>query len=144
MADPSTFTESQDAADTSGVDRTATYRTIAWRVMPLLVVCYVVSFIDRTNIGIAQQGLERDLGFGPAVYGLGVTLFFAGFIVFEVPSSALLARLGARKALVRIMASWGVVTICTKVSAPVALTPSPTPWGSGPLGSSPTRASATS
>jgi MFS family permease len=77
------------------------------------VVCYVVSFIDRTNIGIAQQGLKRDLGFGSAVYGLGVTLFFVGFILFEVPSNALLAKIGARKTLVRIMATWGVVTIVT-------------------------------
>ncbi|MCR6484880.1 MFS transporter [Amycolatopsis sp. OK19-0408] len=96
-----------------GADRASTYRTIALRVMPLLVVCYVVSFIDRTNIGIAQQGLKRDLGFGSAVYGLGVTLFFVGFILFEVPSNALLAKIGARKTLVRIMATWGVVTIAT-------------------------------
>ncbi|MFJ9131306.1 MFS transporter [Streptomyces sp. NPDC102340] len=115
MADHSTFTPPHTPAGPSGVDRTATYRTIAWRVMPLLVICYVVSFIDRTNIGIAQQGLERDLGFGSAVYGLGVTLFFVGFILFEVPSSALLARLGARKTLIRIMASWGVVTIATSL-----------------------------
>lgn len=98
---------------TGGADRASTYRTIALRVMPLLVVCYVVSFIDRTNIGIAQQGLKRDLGFGSAVYGLGVTLFFVGFILFEVPSNALLAKIGARKTLVRIMATWGVVTIVT-------------------------------
>ncbi|MEV5544130.1 MFS transporter [Saccharopolyspora shandongensis] len=99
--------------DTAAVDRDATYRKIALRVMPLLVVCYVVSFIDRTNIGIAQEGLKRDLDFGPAVYGLGVTLFFVGFILFEVPSNALLGRIGARKTLVRIMSSWGVVTIAT-------------------------------
>ncbi|WP_190815316.1 MFS transporter [Saccharopolyspora pogona] len=99
--------------DTAAVDRDATYRKIAWRVMPLLVVCYVVSFIDRTNIGIAQEGLKRDLGFGPAVYGLGVTLFFVGFILFEVPSNALLSRIGARKTLVRIMITWGVVTSAT-------------------------------
>uniref|UniRef100_A0AAU3H873 MFS transporter n=1 Tax=Streptomyces sp. NBC_01401 TaxID=2903854 RepID=A0AAU3H873_9ACTN len=115
MADPSTSIEPQDAVDTSGVDRAATYRTIAWRVMPLLVICYIVSFVDRTNIGIAQQGLERDLGFDSAVYGLGVTLFFVGFILFEVPSSALLARLGARRTLVRIMVSWGVVTVGTSL-----------------------------
>ncbi|MFI6031670.1 MFS transporter [Amycolatopsis magusensis] len=111
MAEPPAAPERTDAA--AGVDRGATYRTIALRVMPLLVICYVVSFIDRTNIGIAQQGLKRDLGFGPAVYGLGVTLFFVGFILFEVPSNALLARIGARRTLVRIMASWGVVTIAT-------------------------------
>jgi sugar phosphate permease len=102
---------SEPDADT--VDRESTYRAIALRVMPLLVICYVVSFVDRTNIGIAQQGLERDLGFGPAVYGLGVTLFFVGFILFEVPSNALMARIGARRTLVRIMITWGLVTIAT-------------------------------
>lgn len=109
MADPSPATE-QAAGP---VDRPATYRAIALRIMPLLVICYIVSFIDRTNIGIAQEGLKRDLGFGPAVYGLGVTVFFVGFILFEVPSNALMARIGARKSLVRIMASWGVVTVAT-------------------------------
>ncbi|WP_370938223.1 MFS transporter [Amycolatopsis sp. cg13] len=110
MAEPSAVT---GAPATAAVDRKATYRTIARRVMPLLVLCYVVSYIDRTNIGIAQQGLKRDLGFGPAVYGLGVTLFFVGFILFEVPSNALLARIGARKTLARIMATWGVMTVVT-------------------------------
>jgi MFS family permease len=112
VAEPSAVT-GRPVPGTAGADRASTYRTIALRVMPLLVVCYVVSFIDRTNIGIAQQGLKRDLGFGPAIYGLGVTLFFVGFILFEVPSNALLARIGARKTLVRIMATWGVVTIAT-------------------------------
>lgn len=111
MAEHPAVTGRPPAAGTAG--RASTYRTIALRVMPLLVVCYVVSFIDRTNIGIAQQGLKRDLGFGSAVYGLGVTLFFVGFILFEVPSNALLAKIGARKTLVRIMATWGVVTIVT-------------------------------
>jgi sugar phosphate permease len=114
VAEPGPATEQRELPpDGHAANRAATYRTIALRVMPLLVICYVVSFIDRTNIGIAQQGLQRDLGFGPAVYGLGVTLFFVGFILFEVPSNALLARIGARKTLVRIMASWGVVTIAT-------------------------------
>ncbi|WP_410657321.1 MFS transporter [Amycolatopsis sp. lyj-112] len=112
MAEPPAVT-GRPETPVAGVDRASTYRTIALRVMPLLVVCYVVSFIDRTNIGIAQQGLKRDLGFGSAVYGLGVTLFFVGFILFEVPSNALLARIGARKTLVRIMATWGVITIVT-------------------------------
>lgn len=115
MAEPPAVTGHRDqaAADEPAVDRTATYRLIALRLMPLLVICYIVSFVDRTNIGIAQEGLKRDLGFGPAVYGFGVTLFFVGFILFEVPSNALLARTGARRTLVRIMGSWGVVTIAT-------------------------------
>jgi MFS family permease len=114
VADPSPATDQHAGPpDTGSVDRPATYRAIALRIMPLLVICYIVSFIDRTNIGIAQEGLQRDLGFGPAVYGLGVTVFFVGFILFEVPSNALMARIGARRTLVRIMASWGVVTVAT-------------------------------
>jgi len=95
VAEPPAVTgdQNQAPAGETEVDRTATYRTIGLRVMPLLVICYIVSFTDRTNIGIAQQGLKRDLGFGPAVYGLGVTLFFVGFILFEVPSNTLLARI---------------------------------------------------
>lgn len=92
------------------------YRKIAWRVMPLLLACYVVSFIDRTNIGIAQVRLEDDLGFSSGVYGFAVGLFFVGFILFEVPSNMLLARIGARKTLVRIMVSWGVVTMLTSLA----------------------------
>ncbi|WP_207945056.1 MFS transporter [Actinomadura rubrisoli] len=92
------------------------YRKIAFRVMPLLLLCYVVSFIDRTNIGIAQVRMEKDLGFSAQVYGLAVGLFFVGFIMFEVPSNMLLARIGARKTLLRIMVSWGVVTILTSLA----------------------------
>ncbi|MFE7422076.1 MFS transporter [Rhodococcus sp. NPDC057529] len=101
------------APDSGEVRRDGLYRKIALRVMPLLVICYIVSFIDRTNIGIAQVGLERDLGFSAAVYGLGVGLFFVGFILFEVPSNALLQRIGARATMTRIMVSWGAVTIAT-------------------------------
>ncbi|MBY3809758.1 MFS transporter [Rhodococcus fascians] len=93
--------------------RDSLYRRIALRVMPLLVICYIVSFIDRTNIGIAQVGLKRDLGFSASAYGLGVALFFVGFILFEVPSNAMLQRIGARATLTRIMVTWGLVTVGT-------------------------------
>ncbi|MGA9873651.1 MAG: MFS transporter, partial [Rhodococcus sp. (in: high G+C Gram-positive bacteria)] len=109
----------QAAADVADVQppldtmRDSLYRRIALRVMPLLVICYIVSFIDRTNIGIAQVGLKRDLGFSASAYGLGVALFFVGFILFEVPSNAMLQRIGARATLTRIMVTWGLVTVGT-------------------------------
>lgn len=99
--------------DHAGRDKAAVYKKVALRLMPLLVVCYLVSFIDRTNIGIAQLGLKRDLGFSEGVYALGVSLFFVAFIIFEVPSNALMARIGARKTLVRIMLFWGAVSVAT-------------------------------
>ena len=74
----------------------AIYRKIAWRLMPFILLAYVANYIDRTNIGIAQLALRTDLGFSDQVYGIGVGLFFVGFIVFEVPSNILLHRIGAR------------------------------------------------
>lgn len=99
--------------DVAEAEKKRTYRKVALRLMPLLVICYFVSYIDRTNIGIAQIGLQRDLGFSDAVYALGVSLYFVGFIIFEIPSNALMSRIGARKTIVRIMALWGLVTIAT-------------------------------
>jgi len=93
--------------------RDATYRKIAWRIMPLMVLCYVANYIDRTNIGIAQLQLRTDLGFSEEVYGIGVGLFFVGFILFEVPSNLLLDRIGARRTLLRIMVGWGLVSTLT-------------------------------
>lgn len=101
--------------------RDSLYRKVAWRIMPLLLICYVVSFVDRTNIGIAEVRLHADLGFSEGVYGLAVGLYFVGFILFEVPSNMLLAKIGARKTLVRIMIAWGVVTILTSLAATAPL-----------------------
>lgn len=108
------------ATEVSLTEKKRIYRKVALRLMPLLVICYFISFIDRTNIGIAQIGLERDLGFSEAVYALGVSCFFVGFIIFEIPSNALMSRIGARKTIVRIMMLWGLVTIATMfITGPV-------------------------
>lgn len=88
----------------------ALYRKVTLRVMPFLFVAYVVSFIDRINIGFAQLQMKGDLGFSDAVYGLGAGIFFLGYFVFEVPSNLLLHRIGARRTFVRIMACWGLVS----------------------------------
>ncbi|AJC21036.1 MFS transporter [Pandoraea pulmonicola] len=88
----------------------ATYRRIAWRILPLLFVCYIINYIDRANIGIAQIQFKADLHFSDLVYGIGAGLFFVGFLLFEVPSNLMLARMGARKTLLRIMTLWGAVS----------------------------------
>ena len=88
----------------------STYRKIAWRTLPLLFVCYIINYIDRANIGIAQIQFKADLHFSDLVYGIGAGLFFVGFLLFEVPSNLMLARMGARKTLLRIMTLWGAVS----------------------------------
>jgi D-galactonate transporter len=97
----------------SSADLSYVYRRVTWRIMPLLLLCYVVNYIDRVNIGIAKLQFSVDLGFNAAVFGLGAGLFFIGFLLFEVPSNLLLARIGARKTLLRIMVLWGLVSVLT-------------------------------
>jgi ACS family phthalate transporter-like MFS transporter len=99
--------------ESSSFDSSQVYRRVTWRIMPLLLLCYVVNYIDRVNIGIAKLQFSADLGFSAAVFGLGAGLFFVGFLLFEVPSNLLLARIGARKTLLRIMVLWGLVSVLT-------------------------------
>lgn len=88
------------------------YRKVAWRVIPFLFVCYVVSFLDRINIGFAQLQMKHDLGFSDAMYGLGAAIFYVGYVLCEVPSNLLLARFGARRTFMRIMLLWGIASTC--------------------------------
>jgi MFS transporter, ACS family, tartrate transporter len=81
------------------------------RLIPFLLVCYVVAYLDRVNIGFAAKSLGRDLGLSDAEYGLAAGLFFVGYLLLEVPSNLILARVGARRWIGRIMISWGVVSM---------------------------------
>jgi sugar phosphate permease len=84
-------------------------RRVTLRITPLLFVLYVACFLDRTNVGFAALQMNRDLGFSPAVYGLGAGVFFLAYAMFEVPANLLLVRFGARRWLARIAISWGAV-----------------------------------
>jgi ACS family phthalate transporter-like MFS transporter len=81
--------------------------------MPFLFTCFVLNYIDRINVGFAKLHFQDSLGFSDAVFGLGLSLFFVGYLLFEVPSNLLLARFGARKTISRIMVLWGLVSIAT-------------------------------
>ncbi len=90
------------------------FSRIAWRLMPLLFVSYVVAYIDRINVGFAKLHLREVLGvdervFG-SVYGIGAGLFFLGYFLFEVPSNLIMQRVGARAWIARIMVVWGIVS----------------------------------
>jgi MFS family permease len=85
-------------------------RKIAWRLMPLIIICYLFAFFDRINISFAKSALQTDLGLSNAAYGFGASLFVVGYVIFEVPSNLLLHRFGARRWIARIMISWGLAT----------------------------------
>jgi len=82
-----------------------------WRVVPFLLLCYIVSYLDRVNLSFAKLQFMQDLGFTEAAYGLGGGLFYLTYVLFEVPSNLYLQRLGARATLMRIMILWGVITV---------------------------------
>ncbi len=85
------------------------YAKVSWRIMPLLLVCYLIAYLDRINIGYAQLQMKQTLTFSDAAYGLGAGIFFIGYFLFEVPSNLMLEKIGARKTLLRIMFCWGIV-----------------------------------
>jgi MFS family permease len=95
-----------------GADRSresdAVYGRIFWRIMPFLVLVYVIAFIDRSNVGVAKLQFTGDLGFSEAVYGFGSGIFYLGYLLLEIPSNLYLARVGLRRTLVRIMILWGL------------------------------------
>jgi len=88
-----------------------TRRRIAVRLLPFVMVMYLVCQVDRTNVAFANLRMSTDLGFADRVYGLGVGMFFIGYVLFEVPGAIIVERWSARKWLARILISWGLITI---------------------------------
>ncbi|WP_438279490.1 MFS transporter [Pseudomonas alabamensis] len=86
----------------------AIVRKVAWRLMPLIMICYLFAFFDRINISFAKFQLQADLTLSDTAYGLGAGLFVVGYVLFEVPSNMMLYKVGARRWIARIMMSWGV------------------------------------
>ncbi|MCX4163175.1 MULTISPECIES: MFS transporter [Paraburkholderia] len=88
-------------------------RKAAWRLIPLMTVCFVLNYIDRTNIGFAALTMNRDLRLSTEMFGWGAGILFFGYCFFEVPSNILLYRFGARIWLARIMITWGLLSAAT-------------------------------
>jgi ACS family tartrate transporter-like MFS transporter len=108
------------AAPTHSVEA-KTIAKVSWRLLPLIVVSYFVALMDRSNVGFAALGMNRDLGFSAYVYGWGAGIFFLGYFLFEVPSNVILERVGARTWIARIMISWGLVAgAMAFVSGPIS------------------------
>lgn len=91
-------------------------RTIAKvtrRLVPLLILCYFIAYLDRVNVAFAGPSMMNDLSFTYTVFGAGAGIFFIGYVLFEVPSNLALARFGARKWIARIIFSWGLLSAAT-------------------------------
>ena len=87
-----------------------TYKKVFWRIVPFLMLCYVIAYLDRINVGFAKLQMSQDLAFSETVFGLGAGIFFIGYFLFELPSNMLLHRIGARIWIARIMITWGLLS----------------------------------
>src|ERR1700749_2907401 len=83
---------------------------VMWRLIPFLIVCYFVAYLDRVNVGFAKLHMNQALCFSEAAFGLGAGLFFIAYFLFEIPSNIFLERVGARVWIARIMITWGIVS----------------------------------
>jgi ACS family tartrate transporter-like MFS transporter len=96
------------AISTDDIARIATLKA-SWRILPLLGLGYLMSYIDRVNVSFAATQMNADLGFSASVYGFGSGLFFLSYALFEVPSGMVVTRVGPRRWIARIMLTWGLL-----------------------------------
>src|SRR3954449_3665519 len=94
----------------SAEPRELALRKISLRLIPFLFVLYVVAWLDRVNVGFAALQMNGDLHFSETAFGVGSGVFFLGYCIFEIPSNLILARVGARLWISRIMITWGVIS----------------------------------
>src|ERR1700731_1954420 len=90
-----------------------TIAKVSKRLVPFLIVCYFIAYLDRVNVSFAALTMNQDLGLSQTAFGFGAGIFFIAYFVFEVPSNLFLERFGARKWIARIMLSWGILSGAT-------------------------------
>src|SRR3954465_14162893 len=90
------------------------------RLIPFLIVCYFVAYLDRVNVGFAKLQMNSALGLSEAAYGLGAGMFFIAYFLLEVPSNLALDRFGARLWIARIMVSWGIISSLFAFIGPIS------------------------
>ena len=94
----------------SGADGAKTYRIVMWRLMPVLMLAYILNYLDRSNIGLAKLQFLHDLGMSESAYGLTAGAFYLGYVSLGVPVNIALGKIGARKSLLTIMMAWGLLS----------------------------------
>jgi D-galactonate transporter len=100
-------------ADVAQAEQDAVWSKISWRIVPVILVAYMMAFLDRINVGYAKLTMQQDLRFSEEVYGLGAGIFFITYLLFEVPSNLWLEKIGARLSFLRIMVLWGLTSAAT-------------------------------
>jgi MFS family permease len=108
---PKAAANTVNAAKGAKAELDGVYRKIFFRLIPFLMVLWILAWIDRVNIGFVKLTMLDDLKWSEAVYGLGAGIFFLGYFFFEVPSNMLLQKIGAKKTIMRITIGWGLTSV---------------------------------
>jgi ACS family tartrate transporter-like MFS transporter len=95
------------------IQTAALRRKVSWRILPLVVLLYLVAYLDRANVGFAKLRMQQDLRFSDEVFGLGIGIFFLGYLILEIPGALLVERWSARKWFARILVTWGLISAAT-------------------------------
>ncbi|MBU9399995.1 MFS transporter [Burkholderia multivorans] len=114
--DEATHADAPPTGRLAAEDYAASERTLAKafrRILPFIFVCYVISYLDRTNVGFAALTMNKDLGLTAEAFGFGAGLFFIGYFLFEIPSNLIMQKVGARVWIARIMITWGLFSMAT-------------------------------
>src|SRR6266496_6332107 len=88
------------------IDFSALRRKVSWRVLPLVFLIYIAAYLDRANVGFAKLRMASDLKFSEEVFGLGIGIFFIGYLILEIPGALLVERRSARRWFARTLISW--------------------------------------
>jgi MFS transporter, ACS family, tartrate transporter len=97
----------------------AVMRKVAWRLVPLLSLCYCINVLDRFNVSVAALTMNKALGLSATTYGLGAGAFFWSYVMFQVPANAALSRIGARRWITSIAVAWGLCSAGTALATGV-------------------------
>ncbi|MDR3412676.1 MAG: MFS transporter [Formivibrio sp.] len=103
--------------DVGQEEEDALYRKVIFRIVPLFFLGFIISYLDRVNISYAKLQMATDFGLTDATFALGASVFFWGYMLFEIPSNLVLQRFGARMWIARIMITWGIVSMCMVFSS---------------------------
>lgn len=94
-------------------------RKVAWRLVPLVSLCYCINVLDRFNVAVAALQMNKALGLSATTYGLGAGAFFWSYVLFQVPANAMLSQVGARRWITLIATAWGLCSAGTALSTGV-------------------------
>jgi ACS family tartrate transporter-like MFS transporter len=98
------------SADATSIHVPALRRKVAWRILPLVILLYIISYLDRANVAFAKLRMGQALGFSEEVFGFGIGVFFIGYLFLEIPGALLVERWSARKWFARILITWGFIS----------------------------------